>query len=295
MSGRPPVDAPAQLRARLAEGLVVAPFVFDALQALAAQHAGARAVYLTGFGTAASFGDPDIGLIGLPEMVANARRIASSVGVPVVADGDTGYGSVVNVRRTIEEHAAAGVAAVHIEDQRWPKRCGFFEGKEVVPVEEMVAKMRAAVDAAGADGPIVIARTDALAPHGWDEAVVRVRRYADAGAELLFVDGLRTAEDAETCAERLGDLPLVYNGGLPADRVAALGFRLQLAIGTLLASWRDQRDRMAELVGTGTVAIDDPVSLFVELTGALGLPEAESLRGQYEREVDLGGPGRLPS
>ncbi|MBA2625106.1 MAG: isocitrate lyase/PEP mutase family protein [Acidimicrobiia bacterium] len=190
MRGRAQVDAPARLRALLDEGLVVAPFVFDALQALAAEQAGARAVHLTGFGMAASHGDPDVGLVGLREIVA-----------------------------------AAGVTAIHIEDQHWPKRCGFFAGKEVVAVGEMEAKVRAAVDAAGPGGAVVIARTDALAPLGWREAESRARRCHDAGAELLFVDGLATPADAETCAERLGDLPLVYNGLLPAERVAALGFR----------------------------------------------------------------------
>lgn len=273
---------PAGLRRLLAgDDLVVAPFVTDALQALVAEQAGAAAVYVTGFGTAAVHGLPDVGLIGLAEMVASSRRVAAAVSAPVIADGDTGYGNAVNVARTIAEHAAAGVAAVHIEDQVWPKRCGFFAGKEVVPVEEMVGKVAAAVEAAAGTGLVVIARTDALAPRGWDEVADRVKRFRDAGADLCFVDGLRTRADAETCAERLGaEVPLVYNGLLPVADVAALGFRLHLAIGTMLAGFDDLRRRMATLVATGTVDVDE--SVLHDLAVAVGLERADALRQRFE-------------
>lgn len=283
MRGRHPSDSPGGLRALLADRpLVVAPFVIDALGALAAEQAGAPAVYMTGFGTAAAHGDPDVGLLGLAEMAANAGRIAAAVGVPVVADADTGYGGAVNVARTVQTYAAAGVAALHIEDQVWPKRCGFFAGKEVVGLDDMVAKVRAAVDAADPGGPVVIARTDALAPLGWDEVERRATAFVDAGAELVFVDGLVDEATARECARRLAGIPLVYNGLLPVPEVEALGFRLMLAAAPLLALWQDLRARMAALLADGSLEVGEAPGAFVEMAEALGLREAEALRARYE-------------
>ncbi len=136
------------LRRRLVgPSMVVAPFVYDALQAKIAERLGFEAVYMTGFGTAAARGFPDLGLLTMTEMVENARTIARSVAIPVICDADTGYGNPINVRRTVREYEAAGAAALHIEDQVWPKRCGFLAGKQVIPMEEMVPKVRAACDA----------------------------------------------------------------------------------------------------------------------------------------------------
>lgn len=270
---------PAALRRLLdGDGLVVAPFVLDALQALVAEEAGAAAVYVTGFGTAATYGVPDVGIVGLEEITANARRIAAAVGVPVVADGDTGYG---DVARTVERHAAAGVAAVHLEDQVWPKRCGFFDGKEVVDAADMEATVREAVDAAAGTGIVVIARTDALQPHGWDDAVDRVRRYRDAGADLCFVDGLTSRSEVETCADRLGDVPLVYNGLLAAADVAELGFRLMLAIGPMLAHFADLRARMRSLLDDDALDVD--VGLLHDLATTVGIDRADALRERFPR------------
>ena len=141
------MNSGARLRELMDRGTVVAPFVFDGVQARLAEAAGFEAVYMTGFGTAASYGLPDMGLIGLGEMSANAARIAGAVGVPVIADADTGYGNETNIARTVALYERAGVAALHIEDQDWPKRCGFLEGKRVIPAGEMVLKVRAAVAA----------------------------------------------------------------------------------------------------------------------------------------------------
>ena len=210
----------ACLRQLLREGRVVAPFVFDGLQARCAERAGFPAVYLTGFGAAASQGLPDLGLLGMAEMAGVAGVVAAATTLPVVADADTGYGGVLNVARTVAAYERAGVAALHVEDQVWPKRCGFFEGKEVVPIEEMAAKVRAACDARRDPDTIVIARTDALAPHGWDEVERRARRYRGCGADLLFVDGIRTAADLAEYEARLGDLPLLYNGAFTSEATA---------------------------------------------------------------------------
>ncbi|MFN0028626.1 MAG: oxaloacetate decarboxylase [Acidimicrobiales bacterium] len=298
------MNAADRLRAILSgTELVVAPFVYDALQAKVAAAAGFGALYCTGFGTAASYGLPDVGLLGLQEMAANGRRISGAVEVPVICDADTGFGNAVNVARTVREYAAAGIAALHLEDQVWPKRCGFMTGKEVIPAEEAVQKVRAAVDASrslhsgrddyGADeadggerrgggaGPVIIARTDALAPHGWDEVESRARAFAEVGAELIFVDGLRTRADAERCAHRLGDLPLVYNGMLASADVAALGFKLQLHSGPLMAGFAALEGIYAQLAATGRVELDGVGGLFDRLNALLGLAEVEALRLRY--------------
>lgn len=248
----------ARLRAMLAEGLVVAPFVFDGVQARLAEAAGFRAVYMSGFGTAASWGLPDRGLIGLGEMAANAARIAAAVGVPVIADADTGYGNEANVARTVAVYERAGVAALHIEDQEWPKRCGFLEGKRVIPVEEMELKVRAAVAARRDPATVIIARTDALAPLGREEAAERARRYAAAGADLLFIDGLKDRETIAWAAEELRGLPLVLNTWLlTPGEAAALGFRLYLHLGVMLRHFEEFRRALWELQETGRVALGE--------------------------------------
>ncbi len=194
-------DAARRLRKRLgAPEMLVAPFLYDALQAKLAQAAGFEAVYMTGFGTAAARGYPDLGMLTLSEMVSNARSIARAVENPAICDADTGYGNALNVTRTVREYEDAGAAAIHIEDQVWPKRCGFLEGKEVIALEDMVPKLRAACDARRDPDFVIIARTDALQPHGWDEAERRARAYFEAGADLVFVDGIRTLEDLDTYA-----------------------------------------------------------------------------------------------
>ncbi len=251
-------------------GPVLAPFVYDGLQARLAQAAGFELVYMTGFGTAMARGMPDVGLLTMSEMLANLRPLAGAVDVPVVADADTGYGNEINVARTIREYEDAGAAGLHIEDQVWPKRCGFLEGKEVVPTEQMVAKVRAACDARRDPDFVIIARSDALQPCGWDETEQRLRAYRDAGADLLFADGIRTQEDLETYEKRLADLPLVYNG---QHRVGEGPFRLQLHSGTMAASYAAARDAMAELRASGRVARAEDPGLFGEIIRLLGVPE----------------------
>ena len=198
--------------------MIVAPFVFDCLQAKLAAAAGFDAVYMTGFGTAAARGYPDLGLLTMSEMVANARAISNSVNVPVICDADTGYGNPLNVWRTVREYEDAGAAALHIEDQVFPKRCGFLAGKQVIKMDEMVPKVRAACDARRDRNLVIIARTDALQPNGWDDVVLRARAYRAAGADLIFVDGIKTLDDLKRYAEKLGDLPLIYNGDLLPTR-----------------------------------------------------------------------------
>ncbi|MCZ2109118.1 MAG: isocitrate lyase/PEP mutase family protein [Dehalococcoidia bacterium] len=254
----------ARLRERMDAGCVLAPFVFDGVQAKIAEATGFEAVYMTGFGTAASYGLPDMGIIGLGEMSANAARIASVVTIPIVADADTGYGNEKNVARTVELYERAGVAALHIEDQEWPKRCGFLEGKRVIPADDMVLKVRAAIAARRDPATVVIARTDAFAPLGWDEAVARAKAYRAAGADLVFVDGLKTRTDIERAARDLEGIPQLLNTWLltPVE-AAALGFKLYIQLGVMLRHFADFRRSLTELRDTGLVTLD-PADASVE-------------------------------
>jgi 2-methylisocitrate lyase-like PEP mutase family enzyme len=273
-----------RLRALLSRpGMLLAPFVYDALQAKVAQAAGFEGVYMTGFGTAAARGHPDLGLLTLTEMVANARTLAQAVSIPVVCDADTGYGNALNVVRTVHEFEDAGAAAIHIEDQVWPKRCGFLGGKAVIPLEEMTPKIRAAASERRDPDFVIIARTDALQPKGWAEAERRARAYREAGADLIFVDGIRTLEDLDAYAERLGDLPLVYNGQLlPAGELEARGFALTIHTGVFGALYRALCDAMGELRATGQVAAGQDPRTFAHMIQLLGVPEALELAAKYE-------------
>jgi 2-methylisocitrate lyase-like PEP mutase family enzyme len=174
--------------------LLIVPGVYDALTSKIAQYCGFRAIYMTGGGTAASWGYPDIGLLTMNEMLENLRRICDSVELPVIADADTGYGGYANVYRTVREYEKAGAAAIQLEDQTWPKRSGHMTGKQVIDAKEMVGKVKAAVDARTHPETVLIIRTDANAVHGFEEAVRRGQMYAEAGADILFIETLSTEE-----------------------------------------------------------------------------------------------------
>ncbi len=164
-----------KLRQMLSSGpMLVAPFVLNALHAKIAESVGFGAVYMTGAGTAAERGFPDVGLLTMTEMVANAKYIANAVDIPLICDADTGYGNALNVGRTVREYEAAGVAGIHIEDQGFPKKCGFFEGKQVIPLEEHVQKIHAALDARTDPDFVIIARCDAYAVTGWEDNVADI-------------------------------------------------------------------------------------------------------------------------
>ena len=251
----PAVKPTARLRQLLAaDGLIVAPFIMNALHARIAESVGFDAVYMTGAGTSAEKGFPDVGLLTMTEMTTNARYIANAVDIPVICDADTGYGNALNVQRTVREYEAAGVAAIHIEDQVFPKKCGFFEGKQVVPMEEHIQKIRAALDARTDPDFVIIARCDAYAVTGWEDTVRRCRAYRDAGADLVFVDGIKSPADLELYARDLPDLPRMYNGDLANTReVAAMGYKLMICGSTIWLIYRQLRDAFAELKETGQV------------------------------------------
>jgi 2-methylisocitrate lyase-like PEP mutase family enzyme len=276
----------AQLRQMLKEGMVVAPFVFDAFTAKIAQSIGFRALYMTGNGTAARLGMTDVGLATLTEMVENLRSICAAVDLPVIADADTGYGNPINVTRTVREYERAGAAALHLEDQVFPKKCGFFEGKQVVPLEEHVQKIRAALDARQDPDFVIIARTDALAVHGWDETVRRAEAYYEAGADLVFVDGIKTLEDLDVYTDALvrRGVPCLYNGGLVSTQeAAARGFKIQITGGGHGIAYLAVRDALRELKRTGkgpqlSLRDDD----FANITDLLGLPKIYEMERRYQ-------------
>ncbi len=268
-----------------ADRLLLAPFTYDGFTARVAEEAGFDAVYMSGFGTSMSRGMPDVGLLTQTEMTQNAAWIAAAVGVPVVADADTGYGNAINVRRTIREYERAGVAGVHIEDQAAPKKCGFFDGKEVIPLAEAAAKVRAAVDARADADFVIIARTDALVVNGWDDVERRCRAFVEEGADLVFVDGIRTPDDLFEFAARLGDLPRMYNGEADPAEVERLGFRLQIHRGPVFSLYPIVKEMMTELRQSGRISALDRYGsggeLRMSIANALGLAEITELEQRY--------------
>jgi 2-methylisocitrate lyase-like PEP mutase family enzyme len=231
----------SQLRMLLrGEAMVIAPGAYDGLTAKLVAQAGFPAVYMTGAGTSVSQGYPDFGLLTMSEMVENAWRIVRSVDVPVIADADTGYGNELNVFRTVQEYERRGVAAIHIEDQVSPKKCGHLEDKEIVPREEYVAKIRAAVAARHDRDFIIIARTDARAVAGLDEAIARVNAALTAGADMAFVEAPQTMEELAAVPKRVTGpclLNVVRGGKTPEidlRHAQELGYRLAIVPGLLL-------------------------------------------------------------
>src|SRR5437773_1712444 len=222
------------------DGMVVAPGAYDCITARLIEQAGFAAVYMTGAGTAASLGYPDFGLVTMSEMVANARRIAAAIEVPIVADADTGYGNELNVFRTVREFERNGVSGIHIEDQEFPKKCGHLEGKEIVAREDYLAKIRAAVAARSDPDFTIIARTDARAVAGFDEAIDRANAALAAGADMAFVEAPQTLEEV-AAVPRLVDGPCLLNvvrGGKTPDldlhEAERMGYKLAIVPGLLI-------------------------------------------------------------
>jgi 2-methylisocitrate lyase-like PEP mutase family enzyme len=239
------MNSRARLRALLDSGeLTTAPGVFDGISASLVTRTGFSAAYLTGAGVSASgFGLPDIGLIGQSEMTERARMVAGVLGdIPLIADADTGYGAPLNVVRTIREYERAGVAALHLEDQAFPKKCGHLPDKELVGTGEYLGKLKAALDARVDENLVIIARTDARAPLGLTAAIERANLYAEAGADVIFVEAPQSVAEIERIAGEVS-APLLVNmvqGGLtpdtPPQRLAELGFRIAIHPGAALGA-----------------------------------------------------------
>ncbi len=282
-----------RLRELLAEpDMIVAPGAYDALSARLIAEAGFPAVYMTGFGTTASvLGQPDVGLLTLSEMVSRAAALASVTGaIPLIADADTGYGNPINVQRTIREYERAGVAALHIEDQISPKKCGHMEGKQVIPVDEMVQKVRAAVDARQDPDFVIIVRTDANAVYGLDDALRRGQAYYEAGADMLFIEAPRAIEELRAIKHAFPTVPLLFNwadGGktpmLPLDEIRTLGFKLVIyPVSTLVAATHAML-ALLDILRQGQIptAFHSQMVNFSKFTDLIGLPDIQALERRY--------------
>lgn len=264
-------------------GLVVAPGCHDAIGARAIEEAGFEAVYMTGNGLSASLiGAPDIGLLTMTEMVARGRALAGAISVPLIADADTGYGNLNNVARTVQEYEAAGVAAIHLEDQVTPKRCGAMAGLALVARDEQVEKIRIAVATRRDPDFLIIGRSDARLPLGLDEAIARGRAYAEAGADLVLLEMLQS-EDEMRQALRAIEAPMMFNyveGRVPpltADAFGRIGFKLlSYPVSSTLAYAHMMRAFAAELKRSGTTRGLE--------SGMLDLPAYEAFLGK-ERYV----------
>ena len=271
-------------------GIITAPGAYDCLSAKLIENAGFPAVYMTGAGMSVSrIGYPDLGLATMTEMLEHAAYIADAVAIPVIADADTGYGGVSNVRRTVRQYERTGVAAIHIEDQDFPKRCGHLDDKRVISVEDMVQKIRAAVDARTDDDLTIIVRTDALAVTGWDDSMRRCEQYIKAGADVLFVEALRSQDDIERAAKNL-DVPLLYNyvetGKSPLIPVSALerlGYKIVIFPITALAlSSHAISKGLKELKNTGTTThMQDRMTSLTECFEIAGLSEMLDRDARY--------------
>jgi 2-methylisocitrate lyase-like PEP mutase family enzyme len=284
-----------QLRKRLAAGpMIVAPGIYDAYGARFVQQAGFEAVYMTGNGVSASLlGRPDVGLIDLTLFAAHAHRAAACVDIPLICDADTGYGNAVNVRRTVEEFESAGVAAIHLEDQVSPKRCGHLPGsRPVVDMQEQVGKIEAALAARRDPDFIIIARTDAAAGQGLDEAIRRGQAYAKAGADVVFVELKSGADIAEQLKRVTGeiDAPCLVNveeagklGEFSAAELDALGFRLAIypGLGRYAAGF-GIREALRTLERDGSTRnARERMLTFREYNEVLGLADVEAWEKRF--------------
>ena len=284
-----------QLRQLLREpGIIMAPGAYDCLTAKIIENAGFPAVYMTGAGTSvATLGYPDLALATLGEMVGNAADIAATVSVPVIADADTGYGGILNIQRTIRQYQRAGVAGVHIEDQEFPKRCGHLDNKRVIGIDEMVGKIKAAVDARTDEDFVIIVRTDALAVTGWDDTMRRCEAFTRAGADVLFVEAIRSAEEAERVVASV-ELPLLYNfvetGKSPlfsAQELESLGFKIVIyPASAILTVSKVVAGLMNDLKSKGTTAhlVDNMITL-QDCFELMGLSEMLATDESYSAEA----------
>ena len=269
---------------------VMAPGVADCAMARLVASLGFPALYMTGSGTAAvRLGQPDIGLLTMTEMADNAARIVDAAGLPLVADADDGYGNPLNVRRAVRSYERAGVAALHIEDQVSPKRCGHFGGKRLIAPRDMQAKIHAAVEARTDADLQIIARTDALAVDGLEAALDRAAAYAEAGADVTFVEAPRTEAEIERIGRTL-KVPQLFNMStsgrtphLPADRMAALNFRIAIYPNYVLyAALAGARSLLLRLKQSGsTEGLKDGLPSFAEFNDLMGMQDVRALEARY--------------
>ena len=281
-------QGPSRLQSLLSQdGLITAPGVYDGLSARIAEAAGFDAVYISGGAISRSMGYPDLGLVTQTEMLKRLEEIRAVTRLPLIMDADTGYGNAINVLRTVRAYERAGAAALHIEDQVEPKRCGHYEGKEIIEAHEMCQKIRAACVAR--DQLLIIARTDARAVSGLEAAIERGQAYARAGADLIFVEAPQSLQEIERIAQAVR-APLLINmfwGGktplVPPARLAGLGYRIMIVPSDLQRAAIRAMQRAATAIRQdgNTAALADEMVSFAEREQVIGTPEVETLQKRF--------------
>lgn len=284
------MSASQSLRGLLSAGnIVTAPGAPDSLSARLVEQAGFPAVYMTGFGaTAMRLGTPDIGLLTQTEMAEHARNMVRAVSVPVIADADTGYGGPSNIHRTIREYVQAGVAALHLEDQVAPKRCGQMAGIRLMERKEAALRLKAALVSRGSDDLVIIGRTDALPAVGIEEAIARAKLYQDTGVDLVFVDGIKKISEVEAVARAISGPKVVSivdgneTTGLTADDLRELGFSVVLyAVTALFTATKAVSDALTHLKACGTPAGGPSQHSYAEFCEIVDLPFHQDLDEQF--------------
>jgi 2-methylisocitrate lyase-like PEP mutase family enzyme len=270
-------------------GFITAPGVFELISALIADRMGFKALYVTGYGTVASaLGLPDAGLASYSQMIDRIGRIAEMTRTPIIADADTGYGGLLNVRHTVRGYEEAGVTAIQIEDQEFPKKCGHTPDRRVIPIADMVRKIRVASDSRSSADFLIVARTDARTAEGLDEAIRRGAAYAEAGADIIFVESPETEAEMAEVGRRIGKplLANMVNGGrtpmLPADKLKALGFSIAIypAVGFLSAG-EALRRAYTDLKQNGTTTDAVPMYSFSEFNKLIGFEDVWEFERRY--------------
>jgi 2-methylisocitrate lyase-like PEP mutase family enzyme len=282
---------PAARLKGLIEGgkIVMAPGAMDSLSARLVERAGFPAVYMTGLGaTASRLGTPDIGLLSQTEMTEHARNMARAVSIPIIADADTGYGGPSNIHRTVREHVQAGVAAIHLEDQVAPKRCGQLAGIKLIDAEEAAGRLRCAVEARGKDDLLIIGRTDAMPAAGPADAIQRAKLYQQCGVDLVFVDGIKTIKEVEAVAKGVSGPKVVsiVDGNetvkLTARDLEGMGFQVVLyAVTALFAAIKGVETALSHLQSSGTPAGAAPAATYAELCEIVDLGFHQGLDERY--------------
>lgn len=270
--------------------LLVAPGCFDGLSARLVQETGFEAAYLSGGAMARSMGIPDIGLVTMSESIERAAQVVSAIQIPVIADADTGYGNAVNLVRSVREFERIGVAAIHIEDQITPKRCGHLDGKEVISRAEMEMKLKAALDTRSDPDFCIIARTDARGVHGLEDAIGRAQAFAKLGVDAIFVEAPQSESELAEIPKRLPDVPLlvnVFKGGktpmLPMERLQQMGYRIAIYPSeTQRAAIHAMRNALTTLKREGTTeSIDASLTTFKERDKVVGLDDWQKIEHTY--------------
>ena len=281
------------LKSMISRDILLAPGIYDALSGLIAEQAGARAVYLSGASIAYTrFGRSDVGLVSASEVHDTLAAVTDRIQIPVIVDADTGFGNALNVQRTIRNFERAGAAAIQIEDQSFPKRCGHLDGKTLISKDEMVGKIKAAIDARKETNTLIIARTDARGVEGLSEAIDRAQAYQEAGADILFIEAPHSIDEMKLIRKSFGeDIPLLANmvegGKTPiktANDLKSLGFNIVIFPGGAVraATFQLQQYYSGLIENGSTLEFSDSMHNFDSLNSVIGTPELLKLGKKYE-------------